>query len=107
MSTGDDERRALVERCLDSEAKLEEQSSARLQLRRQLDDREVALQEMARKNQQLQVSPAGWRVRSNQPRGVTRRYQRLRVASEEGAQSLTLQRGSVSWCWVSNISSHG
>ena len=55
-STAEDERRALVERCLDSERELDHQKASVVELRRKLDDTTAALQELARENQLLQVS---------------------------------------------------
>ena len=55
VSTAEEERRALVERCLDSERQLERQKAAAVELRRKLDDTTAALQELARENQLLQV----------------------------------------------------
>jgi len=50
-----DERRTLLERCLEAEAELERSRSSMVELRRRLDDSQAALHELGRENQSIQV----------------------------------------------------
>ena len=98
VSTAEDERRALVERCLDSERELERQKGGALELRRKLDDTTAALQELARENQLLQVRTAGRRRRRRRRR---RRSLHGRVGNgrQQPAGRKILHDIDLVWTW--------
>ena len=50
-----DEKRSLLERCLEAEAELERNRASSADVRRKLDDAQAALQELGRENQSIQV----------------------------------------------------
>lgn len=55
MASSTDERKSLLERCLEAEAEVERARSNLIELRRKLDDSQAALQELGRENQAIQV----------------------------------------------------
>lgn len=55
VSSATDERKTLMERCLEAEAELERSRGSVLELRRKLDDSQAALHELGRENQSIQV----------------------------------------------------
>lgn len=57
-----EERRALLERCLSSEGEMEKLQGKVMDLRRKLDDTTAAMQELGRENQALQIKPARTRT---------------------------------------------
>ena len=56
LENNNEERRALLERCLASEGELEKLREKNSEMRRKLDDTQAALHELGRENQSLQVS---------------------------------------------------
>ena len=56
LENNNEERRALLERCLASEGELEKLREKNNEMRRKLDDTQAALHELGRENQSLQVS---------------------------------------------------
>ncbi|CAG0905096.1 unnamed protein product, partial [Cyprideis torosa] len=58
LSSATDERRVLLDRCLQGEGELERVKTSSVELRRKLDDTEAALQELGRENQGLQIELA-------------------------------------------------
>ena len=55
LENNNEERRALLERCLASEGELEKLRDKTNDMRRKLDDAQAALHELGRENQSLQV----------------------------------------------------
>ncbi len=58
LASSADERRSLMERCLEAEAELERARASTVELRRKLDDSQAALHELGRENQSIQVELA-------------------------------------------------
>ena len=55
LENNNEERRALLERCLASEGELEKLREQKNEMRKKLDDAQAALHELGRENQSLQV----------------------------------------------------
>ncbi|MGH0151688.1 UNVERIFIED_CONTAM: hypothetical protein FKN15_065509 [Acipenser sinensis] len=55
VQNNQDERRALLERCLKGEGEMEKHQTKMMEMRRKLDDTTAAMQELGRENQTLQI----------------------------------------------------
>lgn len=55
VQNNQDERRALLERCVQGEGEMEKLQAKMLEMRRKLDDTTAAMQELGRENQSLQI----------------------------------------------------